>query len=101
MANGAGMRALFVLITFLFGSIANAQQCPQCAAADACIKDYTRAISKIKSDNRKGTAAQRKGREQSLSERFLPRSAVADRDSFDQAIHAKIDRLRDCLSKTQ
>jgi len=101
MANGAGMRALFVLITFLFGSIANAQQCPQCAAADACIKDYTRAVSKIRSDYRKGITDLRKGREESLQDRFSARSAVTDRASLDQAMRSEIERLRDCLGKVR
>ena len=95
------MRALFALIMFLFGSAASAQQCPQCTAADACIKDYTRAIAEIKSDYKKGLADQRKGREQSLRDRFSPRSAVADRDSLDQAIRSEIERLRDCLGKVR
>ena len=96
------MRVFLVLtICFLLGSAANAQQCPQCGAADTCIKDYTRAVTKIKSDYRKGTADLRKGREQSLRDRFSPRSAVTDKDSLDQAIRSAIEKLKDCLGKVR
>jgi hypothetical protein len=95
------MRVLFVLIFGLLASAASAQQCPQCTAADACIKDYTRAITKIKSDYKKGVADQRKGREQSLRDRFSPRSAVTDRDELGQAIRSEIDKLKDCLDKVR
>ena len=98
---GASMRVLFVVIIILFGNAALAQQCPQCSAADACIKDYTRAVTAIKSDYKKGVAAQRKGREQSLGDRFSPRSAVTDRDSLEQAIQSEIGKLKDCLGKVR
>ncbi len=93
------MRVLFVLTIVLFAKAASAQQCPQCTAADACIKDYTRAITKIKSDYKKGVAEERKGREQSLRDRFSPRSAVTDQESFEQAIRLEIEKLKDCLGK--
>jgi hypothetical protein len=94
------MRIFFVLIiSVLLGSAADAQQCPQCAAADTCIKDYTRAVTKIKTDYKKGVADQRKGREQSLRDRFSPRSAVTDRDGLEQAIRSEIEKLKDCLGK--
>jgi hypothetical protein len=93
------MRLLFVLTIILFGNAANAQQCAQCAAADTCIKDYTRAVSKIKADYKKGIADQRKGREQSLRDRFSPRSAVTDQDSLEQAARSEIDKLKECLGK--
>ena len=93
------MRAFLFLIVFLFGGAANAQQCAQCISADACIKDYTRATAKIKSDYKKGAADARKEREQTLRDRFLPRAAVASPESFEQAIRVEIDKLKDCLSK--
>jgi hypothetical protein len=95
------MRVIFVLVIVLFANSASAQQCPQCAAADACIKDYTRAITKIKSDYKKGVADQRKGREQSLRDRFSPRSAVTDQDGLDQTIRSEIDTLKECLGKVR
>ena len=95
------MRILIVPILVLFGCAASAQQCPQCTAADACIKDYTRAVAKIKSDYRKGVADQRKGREQSLRDRFSARSAVTDPGKLEQAIRSEIERLRDCLGKSR
>ena len=98
---GASMRVLFVVIIILSGNAALAQQCPQCSAADACIKDYTRAVTKIKSDYKKGVAAQRKGREQSLGDRFSPKSAVTDQGSLEQAIQSEIEKLKDCLSKVR
>lgn len=94
------MRILFILIV-LFGSAANAQECPQCSAADTCIKDYTRAVAKIKADYKKGVADQRKGREQSLGDRFSPRSAVTDRNSLEQAVQSEIDKLKECLGKVR
>ena len=94
------MRILFILIV-LFGSAANAQECPHCSAADTCIKDYTRAVAKIKADYKKGVANQRKGREQSLGDRFSPRSAVTDRNSLEQAVQSEIDKLKECLGKVR
>jgi len=89
-----------VPIMLVFGSAAYAQECPQCAAADVCIKDFTRAVAAIRSDYRKGVADQRKGREQSLRDRFSPRSAVTDRDNLEQAVRSEIEHLKDCLGKT-
>jgi hypothetical protein len=96
---GASMRVLFALIFVLVGNAAGAQQCQECAVADVCIKDYTRAVTKIKADYKKGVADQRKGREQSLRDRFSPRSAVTDRDGLEQVIRAEIEKLKDCLGK--
>ena len=99
--TGARMRVFFVLIIVLFGSTAFAQQCPQCTAADACIKDYMRTTTKIKSDYKRGIADQRKGREQSLRDRFSPRTAVTDRHSLEQGIRAEIEKLKDCLGQVR
>jgi hypothetical protein len=70
-------------------------------AADACIKDYARATARLNADYKKGVAAQQKGREQSLRDRFAPRSAVTDLDGLAQAIRSEIDRLKDCLDKVR
>jgi hypothetical protein len=97
--RGVSMRALFFLIILLFGGAANAQQCAQCSLADACIRDYTRAIAKIKAEYKKGVADQRKGREQTLRDRFSPPTVLANPESFERAIRAEIDSLKDCLGK--
>jgi hypothetical protein len=94
------MRILFLPIIFLFGSVAQAQQCVECSSADACIKEYTRATTKIKAEYKKGVADQRKGREQTLREHFSPRATLAD-ESLGQAIGPQIDKLKDCLSKVR
>lgn len=92
------MRVLILLVIILFGSAANAQQCAECSSADACIKDYTRATTKIKAEYKKGIADQRKGREQTLREHFSPRVTLAQ-ESLGQAIGSQIDKLKDCLGK--
>lgn len=93
------MRTPLVLILFLFASAAQAQQCPQCTSADACIKDYARATAKLKADYKKGVAELRKGREQTLGQQFTPRMALADQGSLGAAIQLEIDKLQDCLGK--
>lgn len=93
------MRVLFFLIILLFGAGANAQHCTQCSSADACIRDYTRAIAKLKAEYKKGVADQRKGREQTLRDRYSPRAAVADQESFGAAVQLEIGRLKNCLGK--
>ena len=100
-ATESCMRALLFLIIVLSGNAAAAQQCSQCIAADDCIKEYTRAVTKIKTDYRKGLADQRKGREQSLRDRFSSRSAVTDQDGLDQTIRSEIEKLRDCLARAR
>ncbi|MGB8604607.1 hypothetical protein [Bradyrhizobium sp.] len=82
------MRALFFLVTFLIGSAANAQQCPQCLAADACIREYLRDVSKLKVDHIKAIAAQRKDGQQ---------TTPADQGTL--SVQPDIDKLKDCLGK--
>jgi hypothetical protein len=94
------MRVVFLLITLLFAGPAQAQQCAKCSSADTCIKEYTRATNKIKADYKKDLAVQRKGREQTLSEHFSTRAALAQ-ESLGQAIGPQIDKLNDCLSKVR
>ena len=82
------MRALFFLTAFLIGSSANAQQCPLCAAAEACIRQYTHSIVKQKTDRIRAAAAQWKDGQQ---------NAPADLG----AVNAQpdINKLKDCLGK--
>ena len=81
------MRALFFLAAPLISSSANAQQCPQCSAADACIREYMRSATKIKADHVKAIAAQRKAGDQT--------------GSVDQgpSVQPDIDKLKDCLGR--
>jgi hypothetical protein len=79
---------LFFLGALLIGSPANAQQCPQCSAAGACVREYTRGATKLKADHVKAIAAQRKDRGQ---------TAQAPQDNF--SIQPEIDKLKDCLGK--
>jgi len=80
------MRALFFLAALLISGSANAQQCPQCSAADACIREYVRNVTKIKADHVRETATRRQ--------------AGDDRTySIDQGppVQPDIDKLIDCL----
>ena len=81
------MRALFFLAALLIGSSANAQQCPQCSAADACIREYIRSAAKIKADHLRAIETQRKAGDQT--------------GSIDQgpSVQPDIDKLKDCLGK--
>jgi hypothetical protein len=84
------MRALFFLTTLLIGSSANAQQCPLCSAADACIREYTHSIVKQRADHIRAVAAQRKGDQQTAS---------ADLGALN--VQPDIDKLKECLGKIQ
>ena len=95
------MRSFILVISLILTGEAGAQQCSQCTAADACIRDYTRAVSKLKVDYRKGVAEQRKGREQSLREHFAPPVTLANEGSIGPAVQLEVDRLKDCLAKIQ
>ena len=81
------MRALFFLAALLISSSANAQQCPQCSAADACIREYIRSATKIKADHLKAIEAQRKAGDQT--------------GSIDQgpSVEPDINKLIICLDK--
>jgi hypothetical protein len=70
------------------GSPANAQQCPQCSAADMCIREYTRGATKLKADHIRAIAAQRKD---------VGQTAQADQTNF--SVQPEIDKLKDCLGK--
>ncbi len=94
------MRVMFLCVILLFGTTAYAQQCAECILADACIKEYTRATSKIKTDYKKSLADRRKGREQTLRERYSQRGVVAD-EGVGTVIKLEIDKLRDCLSRVR
>jgi hypothetical protein len=94
------MRVMFLSLILLLGTSAHAQQCAECSLADACIKEYSRATTKIKADYKKGIAEQRKGREQSLREHFSPRATVTQ-EGLGQAIWSEIGKLGDCLSKVR
>jgi len=83
----------------LFASAAGAQQCPQCTSADACIREYKRATTKLQADYTKGLAEQRKGREQTLRDNFSPRTALANEGNLGGVIQTEIDKLKDCLGK--
>lgn len=91
------MRIIIILVGIVFATAAQAQQCPQCAAAETCIRDYSRAVAKLKIDYRKGIAEQRKGRERSLREHFSPRVTLANEGNISAAVQLEVDRLRDCL----
>lgn len=93
------MRIVVVLIGLMISGPAVAQQCPQCTAADICIRDYARAVAKIKADYRKGMKEQRKGREQSLREHFSARAMLAEEGGVGGAVQLEIDKLRDCLGR--
>ena len=83
------MRIFFYLMAFLVGSaVANAQQCPQCSAADACIREYARDTTKLKADHIRAIAALRKGNGQ-----ITP----ASQGNFSG--QKEIDKLKDCLGK--
>ena len=83
------MKVFFYLIAFLLGgAVANAQQCPQCSAADACIRDYTRNTTKLKADQTRAIAALRKGAGQ-----------MAPGNQADLSVQKEIDNLKDCLGK--
>ena len=87
-------------LILLFSSYAAyAQQCQQCPLADACIKEYMRATTKIKADYKKGVAELHKGREQTMRQQFSPRMALADQGDLGAVIQTEIDKLKDCLSK--
>ena len=81
------MRALLFLAALLISSSANAQQCPQCSAADACIREYTRSATKIKADHVRAIAAQRKAGDQTGPTDQSP------------SVQPDIDKLKDCLGK--
>jgi hypothetical protein len=81
------MRALFLLTALLISSAANAQQCPQCSAADACIREYTHGTIKLKADRVRAIAAQRKAGDQTGSIDNGP------------SVQPDIDKLKDCLGK--
>ena len=93
------MKGFVVLTLFLYASAALAQQCPECGAADACIKDYARATAQIKSDYKKGVAEQRKGREQTLRQQFAPQSTLASEGDLGAVIRVEINKLKDCLAE--
>ena len=82
------MRVLFFLTALLVGGAANAQQCPQCSAADACIREYTHGVIKLKADHTRAIAAQRKDGKQ-----------TAPGDQGTLSVQADIDKLKDCLGK--
>jgi hypothetical protein len=82
------MRVWFWLFFLLTASVANAQQCSQCTAADLCIREYTRSITKLKADHVRAIAAQRKNGAQ-LSQ--------ADQGSY--SVQTEIDNLKNCLGK--
>jgi len=82
------MRALFLLTALLISSAANAQQCSQCSAADACIREYTRGTIKLKADRVRAIAAQRKDGQQTMP---------ADQGNL--SVQPEIDKLKDCLGK--
>jgi hypothetical protein len=84
------MRALFFLAALLISGSVNAQQCPQCSAADACIREYVRNVTKIKADSVRETSARRQaGDDQTYSIDRAP-SVLPD-----------IDKLIDCLGKVR
>lgn len=85
--KGRPMRALLFLAALLISSSANAQQCPQCSAADACIREYTRSATKIKADHVRAIAAQRKAGDQTGPTDQSP------------SVQPDIDKLKDCLGK--
>ena len=93
------MRIFIALIGIVFATAAQAQQCPQCTAADSCIRDYTRAVAKVKIDYRKGMAEQRKGRERSLRDHFSSRVTLADEGNISAAVQLEVDKLKDCLAR--
>ena len=93
------MRVFAVLALFLYASAAQAQQCPECVSADACIKDYARAATQIRSDYKKGVAEQRKGREQTMRQQFAPQATLASEGDLGAVMRVEIDKLKDCLSK--
>jgi len=83
------MKVFFYLTAFLLGSsVASADQCPQCSAADLCIREYTRDTTKLKADHIRAIAAQRKGAGQ-----------ITPADQGNLSIQKEIDKLKDCLSK--
>src|SRR5262249_51664565 len=84
------MKVFFYLMAFLLSSsVANAaDQCPQCSAADLCIREYTRDTTKLKADHIRAIAAQRKGAGQ---------TTPADQGNL--SIQKEIDKLKDCLGK--
>ena len=86
------MRGLVSLTVFLISTVASAQQCPQCSAADACMREYTHSTIKLKADYVMNIAAQRKGAEQTL-----PPATRADQGNL--SVQQEIDKLRDCLGK--
>jgi hypothetical protein len=83
----------------LSANAANAQQCPKCVSADACIKQYSQATARIKKNYKKAVAEQRRGREQPLRQRFSEPEVVAG--NFDALISSEIDTLKDCLAKVR
>ena len=94
------MRIFLISIMFLFASGAHAQQCPECILADACIKEFTQATSKIKAENKKAIADRQKGREQTLRDRFSQRGELVDQ-GLGALVWLEIDKLKDCLSKVR
>jgi hypothetical protein len=93
-----GGAALFIILAMsLSANAVNAQQCSKCLLADACIKQYSQVTTKIQKDYRKAAAEQRKGREQTLRQRFSEPAVVVG--NLDALIHSEVEKLKDCLSK--
>ena len=82
------MKALFLLTALLICSSANAQQCQQCSAADACIREYTHSTVKQRADRVRAVAAQVKEGQQTTR---------ADLGALN--VQPDIDKLKDCLGK--
>ena len=96
------MRMALIGIFLLTAGVAVAQECPECAAADACVRNYSRATEKNKQESRKRVDEYRKGmRELKLKDGSdLARRGVEQMEKNLQVqFRLDIEELKKCLAK--
>ncbi len=97
------MGRFLALIAVLLASGASAQQCPECTLADACIREYSAAVAKIRSEASTAEAdLQKSMREMKLGETgdsLSQRGAFVLRENAKVLVRFEIDALKECLGK--
>jgi len=97
------MRVILALIVASLASSAYAQQCPECTLADACLREYSAAVTKIRADAQKREADHQKAmRDLNLGKKgddLAQRGTLQMRENMKFLVRLEIDALKECLGK--
>jgi succinate dehydrogenase/fumarate reductase flavoprotein subunit len=93
------MRVLAATLILLVSGAAAAQECQNCAMADACIKAYLKATLEAQSATKQAIRDWKQNLDRKASAELSSRGTLALQNTMETQVLSELERLKECLAK--